>query len=226
MPRAAPVTSATLPASGRFQSAGTPDGAPTAITWPETYAERPESRNRSVDAMPSSAPGATRTSCAVAPPRTSFASDRTKPSSARCPRPASTIARPLGASAATTGEKNANSSRSSALAPIPEASKTSAPNRSVRSAPAAPAGPAPAGPAPAGPAPAGPAPRRPPRPRVDAGLAQHARGRLGEAAAARGAEQRGAVQQRRARLETAQRAGSGRPRRRMTSRPGPVATMR
>ena len=50
MPRAAPVTSATWPASGRSQSSGTSRRpAPIRITWPETYAERADSRNRRVD---------------------------------------------------------------------------------------------------------------------------------------------------------------------------------
>ena len=64
MPRAAPVTRATLPTRGRsqFQISGSVAGLPAApmrITWPETYADLPESRNRSVDSIRGSAPGAT-----------------------------------------------------------------------------------------------------------------------------------------------------------------------
>ena len=63
------MTSATLPSSGRSQSAVVAATAsPTVTTWPETYAERPESRKRSVDSTLPSAPGATRSSWPVAPP--------------------------------------------------------------------------------------------------------------------------------------------------------------
>ena len=68
MPRDAPVTSATLPSSGRSQSSGAAATAsPTVTTWPDTYAERPESRKRSVDSTLPSAPGATRSSWPVPP---------------------------------------------------------------------------------------------------------------------------------------------------------------
>jgi hypothetical protein len=60
MPRAAPVTRAILPSSGRSQSAGGMDEPdPIRMTWPETYADRPDSRNRIVDSIEPSAPGAT-----------------------------------------------------------------------------------------------------------------------------------------------------------------------
>ena len=52
MPRAAPVTSATLPVSGRSQSSVSGPGAtaaPIRTTWPETNADLGESRKRSVD---------------------------------------------------------------------------------------------------------------------------------------------------------------------------------
>ena len=88
MPRLAPVTSATLPASGRSQSATSPASVwpgvvPMRTTWPETYADLADSRNASVDAMAPSAPAATYTSWAVPPRPTSLPSDRVKPSSAR-----------------------------------------------------------------------------------------------------------------------------------------------
>ena len=54
MPRAAPVTSAIWPASGRSQSPGPVGrlaGAPTRMTWPGHVRRRPESRKRSVDSM-------------------------------------------------------------------------------------------------------------------------------------------------------------------------------
>ncbi len=52
-PREAPVTSATLPSSGRFQSSVgvLSTAAPIRITWPDTYAERGESRKRSVESI-------------------------------------------------------------------------------------------------------------------------------------------------------------------------------
>ena len=55
IPREAPVTAASLPASGADQSAGaSAAAAPTRITWPDTYAERPESRKRRVDSSSAS----------------------------------------------------------------------------------------------------------------------------------------------------------------------------
>ena len=77
MPREAPVTTATRPASGCSQSFGSVfSPAPIRTTWPETYAERAQSRKRSVDSALASAPGATYTSCAVAPWRSSLAAER------------------------------------------------------------------------------------------------------------------------------------------------------
>ena len=92
MPRAAPVTSATFPSRGRSQSIVRPESGPgTALdtagpirtTCPETYADFGEAKNRSVEASWSSAFGATYSSCAVTPLRTSLPSERTSPSSAR-----------------------------------------------------------------------------------------------------------------------------------------------
>src|SRR3954447_25839516 len=84
MPRAAPVTSATRPSSGRSQSTSGCSGlAVIRTSWPETYALRGESRKRTVESIWSSAPGATSTSWTVAPRPTSLPSERVKPSSAR-----------------------------------------------------------------------------------------------------------------------------------------------
>ena len=63
IPRAAPVTSTTRPASGCCRSYGgiapLPSVLSTRTTWPDTYAARGDSRNASVDVKDSSAPGAT-----------------------------------------------------------------------------------------------------------------------------------------------------------------------
>ncbi len=64
MPRLAPVTIATWPASGRSQSATSPasvwsEVVPMRTTWPETYADLADSRNASVDKVAPSAPSAT-----------------------------------------------------------------------------------------------------------------------------------------------------------------------
>ena len=91
------MTSATLPSSGRSQSSGAAATAsPTVTIWPETYAERPESRKRSVDSTLPSAPGATRSSWPVPPFRSSFAAERAKPSSARCATAARASDGPVG----------------------------------------------------------------------------------------------------------------------------------
>ncbi len=53
MPRAAPVTRATLPSRGLSHEAGAVDESlPTATTWPETNADFAESRKRRVDSTP------------------------------------------------------------------------------------------------------------------------------------------------------------------------------
>ncbi len=53
MPRAAPVTTATLPASGLSHDSGAvASPSPTRTTWPSTNADLADSRNRSVDSTP------------------------------------------------------------------------------------------------------------------------------------------------------------------------------
>ena len=83
MPRAAPVTTATLPASGRAASAGTaPSAVATGTNWPETYAARPESRNASAPAAPgavSGTPSPRTRPLAVPPRRISCAMERVRP---------------------------------------------------------------------------------------------------------------------------------------------------
>ena len=113
IPRAAPVTSARRPASGA------PSPGPTRITCPLTYADRGESRNRSVSS--NRPPGSTCTRLTVAPRPISLPSERTKPSRARRPSP-STITLPDGSTRRTVGWKKRCSSTRSA----PVASKTSA----------------------------------------------------------------------------------------------------
>ncbi len=85
MPCAAPVTTATRPSNGRSQSVASVvllGCAATRTTWPLTNADRPDRKKRSVDSRASSAPSSTSTRLAVAPARTSFAAERTIPSSA------------------------------------------------------------------------------------------------------------------------------------------------
>ena len=83
IPRAAPVTTATFPASGWVASA---ENSPTPVTtsgWPSTKADRPENKKRSVPMTEGAATGtppATMTELAVAPARSSLATDRMKPS--------------------------------------------------------------------------------------------------------------------------------------------------
>ena len=88
MPRAAPVTTATLPSSGLSQSAGGAESAaPTRNTCPSTYADLPDRMNRTVDSSPVAAglaSGDRYTRFTVAPRRISLPSERVNPSSARC----------------------------------------------------------------------------------------------------------------------------------------------
>ena len=149
MPREAPVTSTTRPAQWARQSSvpasvGPPD--PTRTTWPETYADLGESRNASVEPRASSAPGATWTSCAVAPARISLPSERVKPSRARWATCSSTplvseggvpstTSRAFGSSRRSSGVKNSRSAASPATSSMPVASSTNplarAPSASV-----------------------------------------------------------------------------------------------
>ena len=84
MPRAAPVTTATLPASGFSASAGScPSAELTVRNCPSTNAERPERKNRRaprVLGLVVPAPSASRMPLAVAPARSSLASERRSPS--------------------------------------------------------------------------------------------------------------------------------------------------
>jgi hypothetical protein len=132
------VTSAVRPARGRSQSISAGASAlPIRTTWPETYADLGDRKNRSVDSSWASAPGRTYSSWAVAPRRTSLPIDRTRPSSARWATAwtgsgqsaggvPSTITRPLRRTRRMVGEKNSNASTSCSLSEIPVASNTSA----------------------------------------------------------------------------------------------------
>lgn len=83
MPRAAPVTSAVRPASGAAGSVAGSGAAPvSSTTWPLTYADRGESRNRKVDSAEAVASGSIRSSWTVAPLPISLPSERTNPSRA------------------------------------------------------------------------------------------------------------------------------------------------
>ncbi len=91
MPRAAPVTTATRPASGRTAASGScraatgagPAGTPIRTTCPSTYAERADRKNRTAEsAAAGGASGRITSRFAVAPARTSLAAERTSPSSA------------------------------------------------------------------------------------------------------------------------------------------------
>src|SRR3954447_7583687 len=138
IPRAAPVTSATRPSIGRSQSSSGCSGlGVTRTICPDTYAERGESRKRTVESIWSSAPGATSTSWTVAPRPTSLPSERVKPSSARwavaargvaharggVPR---TITRPDVSIRRIVGWKKRWSATSCVESAMPVASKTSA----------------------------------------------------------------------------------------------------
>ena len=88
MPRAAPVTTATLPSSGRSQSFGAVASAePTRMTCASTKADLADSTKRTVDSRPVRpvlASGETYTSWTVEPLSSSLPSERVKPSRARC----------------------------------------------------------------------------------------------------------------------------------------------
>ncbi len=142
IPRAAPVTSAVRPASGRLGSLLTSGPVPIRATWPSTYADLGERKKRSVESSCSWASGATYTRLTVAPRFTSLPRLRVKPSRARCAmccsgelassgvRP-TTMTRPAGASWRTTGEKKRCRLVRSAVEVAPVASKTIAFGRIV-----------------------------------------------------------------------------------------------
>ncbi len=150
MPRAAPVTNAILPSSGRSQSAGGAESsAPTRNTCPSTYADFPDSRNRSVDSIPVAAgfaSAARYTRFTVAPRRISLPSERVNPSSARCAIRSPTLPVSSGTVPMTTirpdaprlrssGVKNLYSPFSPAGSVMPVASYTRPPNESAQRPP-------------------------------------------------------------------------------------------
>src|SRR5674476_1078908 len=83
IPRAAPVMATIFPSYGLVVRATSSStwATPTRHDCPSTYADRPSSRNRSVDASASGeVSGSTHTRFEVAPPRSSFATVRFRPS--------------------------------------------------------------------------------------------------------------------------------------------------
>ncbi|MNN17035.1 hypothetical protein D3C81_1302030 [compost metagenome] len=97
IPRAAPVTRARRPPSGRVQSSTWLAQASSRRTWPEMNALLGERKKRRAPSSWSSAPWPTYSNCAVAPLRSSLPSERLKPSSARCATLASGSSRLSGA---------------------------------------------------------------------------------------------------------------------------------
>ena len=83
IPRAAPVTRARRPASGRVQSSTWLAQGPRRRTWPLMKALRGDRKKRKAPSSWSSAALSTYSNCTVAPSRSSLPSERLKPSRAR-----------------------------------------------------------------------------------------------------------------------------------------------